>query len=53
MLCMIQFLDKDDFGINMSSWSMPQLENFFIIWYVMCSYIPNVTHTVSIGFSAI
>ena len=54
-VCLVRYicLEKDDFVINISSWDMPQLEIFLIKWYVMCSYMLNVKHSVSVTFCAI
>ena len=40
-------LEKDDISWNISSWSMPQLERFLIIWEVFYSYVQGMKHSVS------
>ena len=49
LLCLERYisLEKDDFSWNISSWSMPQLERFLIIWEVFYSYVQGMKHSVS------
>ena len=41
------FWKKDDFSWNISSWCMPQLERFLIIWKVFYSYVQGKKQFVS------
>ena len=40
-------LEKDDFSWNISSWCMPQLERFIVIWQVFYPYVQGKKHSVS------
>ena len=42
------FWKKDDSLWNISSWCMPQLERFFIIWQVFYPYVQGMKRSVSL-----
>ena len=42
------FLEKDGFSWNISSWCMPQLEWFLLIWQVFYPYVQGKRHSVSL-----
>ena len=49
-LCLVRyiFLEKGDFSWNISSWCMPQLERFLLIWQVFYPYVQGKRHSVSL-----
>ena len=51
-LCCTRYIlcEKDDFSWNISSWCMPQLERFLIIWKLFYSYVQGKKHSASLNF---
>ena len=51
-LCCTRYIlcEKDDFSWNISSWCMPQLERFLIIWKLFYSYVQGKKQSASLNF---